>query len=462
MSAAEPCRLAPQQEHIWEYLRFLNPADPGSTYLTIAEAVRIHGAMDVAAFRSAFAMVFGRHDILRAALSSLGDSPLLVWPEDVRFEVPFDDLRGLSGAEQRSVLDKAHADLDEASFDLLTGPLVRARVFRVDTEEHVVMIACQHLVMDGWSADLFWRELFWCYRDALAQRPCTLARPMMQYRDFADAQWLRFPEGRRTGSHWADQLGGVPPPLALPTDRPRSGLRSWRYALHEFTFSDDLKTELAAASLRWRVTPFVVVLAAYHTLLFRLTGETDLTTGSVMSTRDDPRAAHMLGLCTNVVFLRARASPGWTFADLVRHLWGVTGSAYRNEAPYSSIAAELWPGFQAARPWPPQAVFQSWFQFDVPARAFDASPFRVARFTRTAKAMLTRVYEITDERQRPLWERENPTFEFDATGSAGVVQYNESLFRPETVAGMTADLQAILRAGLRRPDTAMADLPSAR
>jgi hypothetical protein len=324
------------------------------------------------------------------------------------------------------------------------------------------MIACQHLIMDGWSADLFWRELFWCYRDGLAGRPCTLARPMMQYRDFADEQWLRFPEGRRAGSPWADQLDGVPPPLALPTDRPRARLRSWRYALHEFTFSGDLKTALAEASLRWRVTPFVVVLAAYHTLLFRLTGETDLTIGSVMSTRDDPRVAHMLGLCTNVVFLRARAAPGWTFADLVRHLWDVTRCAYRNEAPYSSIAAELWPGFRDARPWPPQAIFQSWFQFDVPGRVFDTSPLRVTRFETTTKAMLNRVYEITDERQRPLWERENPTFEFEATGSAGVVQYNESLFRSETIAGMTADLQAILRAGLRRPDTPLADLSPAR
>src|SRR5439155_1498522 len=113
----------------------------------------------------------------------------------------------------------------ERLFDLTQGPLFRAALFHLGSQEHLLLLTMHHIVSDGWSIGLLLRELGILYQAYTTSQPSPLPELTLQYADFAlwQRDWLTGPVLEEQHLYWQRQLAGAPACLALPLDHPRPG-----------------------------------------------------------------------------------------------------------------------------------------------------------------------------------------------------------------------------------------------
>jgi amino acid adenylation domain-containing protein len=290
-------RLSFAQERLW----FLHQLDPSSRAYNLAFGCRLRGPLDTGVLGAAFARLVARHDVLRSVFSGAGGEPRVrTLPVD-RFAIV---------VEERPCTDRdrvARERLDEEAFvpfDLAAGPLLRARLVRFDKDDHALVIAVHHIVFDGWSLDVFWREL-------------AMADPPVLERRFADHVVAESSGVRGVAvERWQRRLAGAPFDLALPFKgpRPASGLDRGRRI--EVTLEPELDTALRALARGLGATSFTVLLAALRLLLARVTGQEESCIGTAFANRGD-RFADLIGFFVNTLALRGHVAAGDSFADLV-------------------------------------------------------------------------------------------------------------------------------------------------
>ncbi|MEV4315581.1 condensation domain-containing protein [Actinocrispum sp. NPDC049592] len=442
--------LSVPQQHMWEYLRFLNPADPGRTWMNQVLAYRVKGPFDVSRMERALNTLAGRHDALRITFTDLGPSPRLRITPELTITLSPVDLTALPADRREEAAVALAAEADTWSFDLVNGPLMHASVATVDEQDHLLVIALHHMVTDGWSGWLLRKELTALYSGrALPELPSG-------YREFATSP------GRNPGesvAYWSRRLAGAPRSLDLPTDRPRETMAGCDYAFHALTIDPALARAVVSLARRSRVSLYVVFLSAYQALLHRKTGRHDIVVGSIFAQRTDSTTTSLIGLFNNVVFFRTQVDPSATFAELVTQVSRTTRDAYAHVGPFQEIARSLYPGFDAERPWPAQNLYHAWLQFAVPPD--------VTRHPGDLELDWFR-YDLPDPVSQPLspaqhrlLAKENPSFELHANGGGGLIQYNRHLFDEKTIAGLADDLMAILAAATENPAIRIEDLPVA-
>src|SRR5262249_18622029 len=138
------------------------------------------------------------------------------------------------------------------SFDLSQGPLLRAKLLRLSDDEHILLLTLHHIVFDGWSMGVFYRELSVLYEAFSNGRASPLLDLPIQYADFAlwQRQWLQGEVLERQLSYWKKQLEGIPTVIKLPTDRPRPAVQSYKGARQSIEFSQELTQSLRTLSLK--------------------------------------------------------------------------------------------------------------------------------------------------------------------------------------------------------------------
>ncbi|MCC6811463.1 MAG: amino acid adenylation domain-containing protein, partial [Deltaproteobacteria bacterium] len=227
-------------------LLFLHQLDPESVAYHITAAMRVRGALDLEAFERALNGVVARHESLRTTFR-LTDG---VAEQVVHEKLPV-AIEKLDGAYQ------------EKPFDFLRGPLVRCAVRHTGRDEHEVYLSMHHIVSDGWSLGVLWRELSALYRD---ERLPPLA---VQYADYA--LWQReHVKLDAQEAYWKQKLSDAPAALELPTDRPRPAMMSHRGAVH--TFAIEKAGAIHALSQAEGATLYMTLLAAFDVLLSRYSG----------------------------------------------------------------------------------------------------------------------------------------------------------------------------------------------
>ncbi|SDZ35774.1 Condensation domain-containing protein [Amycolatopsis xylanica] len=446
-----PFELSAPQQYMWENLRFLNPADPGSTSMNQVLTYRITGEFDVPRMERAFNILVSRHDALRLTLTDLGVQPRQrVTP---RLIVPLSlvDLTHLPREDREPAAAAYAAEADSRPFDLVNGPLIHPSVCKLAETDHVLVFTLNHLVTDGWSAWVLRKELTALY--AGDELPALAG----SYQDFAGRPC---PNAEASVEYWTRRLEDAPPSLDLPTDRPRASMDGCDNAFHIFTIDTALAHAAAGLARRSRVSLYVLFLSAYQALLHLKTGQRDIVIGSVFAQRTDSTTIDLMGLFNNVVFFRAAIDPAATFTELLVQLSRTARDAYAHAAPFPAIARSLHSDFDAARPWPAQNLYHAWLQFDVPPIT-----------TRMLGGLFAErfQYDLTDPpaeapspAQHRLMAKENPSFELRANGTGGLIQYNSRLFDEETIIRLAQDLANILAAVTKDPDTRIADLPCGR
>ncbi|MFB9557086.1 amino acid adenylation domain-containing protein [Streptomyces roseoviridis] len=440
---ADPVRTAPLsglQRGLW-FLDRWNPRD--ATYTT-PWTYDVTGPLDLTLLQRALDGVAGRHEVLRTTFALDADGPRQHVHRTLALPLAVTDLRGLPESERAEHAERLIAERAAEPFDLSTGPLLRAEAFRLADERTTLLFAVHHIVWDGWSADLFERELAEHYAALLEHRATDLPALTLQYADWAE-------EGRHTSyeehlAHWKRTLDGAPTLLELPGDRPRPAERGRHGATEPFDLLPGTAARVRALAEQEGVTPYTVQLAAFALLMGRWTGADDLLVGTPVTTRDRPELADLLGYFVNLLPLRVRLAPGTTFRGLLADIQDGAFDAFGHlDVPFDQLVDLL--GTTRTPQHPPlvQVVFGAHGEQRAPL------PLGTATAERTVRSNGTSKFDLT-------WS----VFE-DADGGElrGEAEYSTDLFDPGTVRRLAADYAALLDAALAEPDATVLRLTSA-
>jgi len=342
LERAGPMRSAPlsfAQERLW----FLEQLQPGNTAYNLPVVMRLREPLDDAVLSRALDEIVARHESLRTTFAMAGGvpvqriAPVLHVPLEVDARPASDPL----AAAQRALEEES-----AQAFDLQRGPLLRAKLVRAFPGEAALVVAMHHIVSDGWSTEVFTRELLALYGAFAAGLPSPLEPLPIQYADFAEWQrdWLRGERLARQLEHWEEQLRGAPPLLDLPCDRPRPQTESHRGATQSFVVPPAVTEPLRALARERGATPFMVLLALFQALLARTSGMRDIVVGSPIANRSRAELEPMIGFFVNMLALRARVDDELTVRELVDQVRDVTLAAYEHQdLPFEKLVEELRP-----------------------------------------------------------------------------------------------------------------------
>ncbi|MET0622456.1 MAG: amino acid adenylation domain-containing protein, partial [Pyrinomonadaceae bacterium] len=338
-----PAPLSFAQQRLW----FLSQVGADRATYNLPVVYELLGVLNVETLERSLNEVIRRHESLRTTFTIRDGQPVQVVRPSLTVgipvvEPPAADDRDALWAELRRQSD----EYSRQPFDLERGPLVRATLLKVSAEEHYFVVALHHIIGDAWSLGILMSELSALYHAFSAGRPSPLAELPIQYADFAawQREWMQGEVMRRQLDYWKEKLGDLPPALRLPTDHPRPSVLTHRGGALCLPMSGRLTGELNDLCRREGVTLFMALLAAFDVLLYRYTGQTDLSVGTPISGRSRPEAEGLIGLFVNTIVLRADLSGDPTFRELLGRVREMMLEAHAHQdVPFEKLVGELRP-----------------------------------------------------------------------------------------------------------------------
>ncbi|MBV9788317.1 MAG: amino acid adenylation domain-containing protein, partial [Chloroflexi bacterium] len=432
--------LSSAQQQFW----FLDRLDPGSTVYSVPVAVQLSGALDVAALTASLDEIVRRHESLRTTIVVVDGQPMQAVSQPRSIGLPLVSLADLPPKEQTEQLERKITEEIQQPFDLEQGPLIRATLFQIAPDEHVLLVLLHHIICDGWSLGVLVRELAACYAAALHQQQAALPPLPIQYADYAvwQQQWMGSAEAEQQLAYWREQLADAPPLLELPSDGPRPAVPSRRGTHHAFRLPATLTQALHDLSRREGVTLFQTLLAAFQVLLLRYTGQSDLLVGTPTAGRRRAELEGLIGCFVNTLALRGDLSGNPSFRELLQRARTVTLQAYAHQyLPFDRVVAEVQPErtLQAA------PLVQVFFVLqNAPLPPLELAGLTMRRLPLdpgTVQYDLTLNLEAIDGE---LWGR---------------IEYSTDLFTAATIGRMAGHLQTLLTAIVAHPEQQIAYLP---
>ncbi|HVS00258.1 MAG TPA: amino acid adenylation domain-containing protein, partial [Thermoanaerobaculia bacterium] len=325
--------LSFSQQRLW----LIDRLEPGNAAFNMPWAVRLTGDVDPALLSRIFAEIVRRHETLRTTFEERDGRPVQVIAPEWLPDLPILDLSGLPERETLAY-ELARAEAGRP-FDLGRGPLLRVALVRLDPENHVLLLTIHHIVSDGWSVGVLLREIAALYAGS------PLPELPVQYADFAvwQRRWLDGEVLEAQLDWWRRELAGASGVLDLPTDRPRAALQSREGEVVPVFLSAGLTAGVRELARRQGSTPFMVLLAAFQTLLFRLCGQEDVLVGTPVANRGRLETEGLIGYLVNTLVLRGRfAAHGLTFRELLARTRETVLAAFEHkDAPFERLVDEL-------------------------------------------------------------------------------------------------------------------------
>ncbi|MBD5633867.1 MAG: amino acid adenylation domain-containing protein, partial [Candidatus Eremiobacteraeota bacterium] len=235
------------------------------------------------------------------------------------------------------------AERARAPFDLAEEHPFRATLVRVDELEHLLLLEAHHIACDGWSLALIQRQLTTIYRATLAGVDAKLARPALQYADYAVWQRETIANAalERLLAYWRAQLGDGLEPLDLPTDFPR-GAPTFSGVRRSLEMAPDFSARLKSVALATGATPHMIVLAAFATVLHRYTGRQSVVIGSNVAARSESDLDDVVGYFNKTLPMRIDFAGDPTFEELLVRVRATCLGAYdHQEIPIEQLGLEL-------------------------------------------------------------------------------------------------------------------------
>jgi amino acid adenylation domain-containing protein len=439
-----PAPLSFAQQRLW----FLDRMVPGSPLYNIHQAVPVFMALDIAAFERSLNEIVRRHESLRTTFVEIDEEPRQVIAPSLSVPLPVVDLRFFGEAKREAEAIRIATEEARHVFDLAHGPLVRFRLLRTADSEYIFLLTCHHIVFDGWSSTILFRELSEIYEAFAAGRCVSLPELPIQYQDFAvwQSQWLRGELLERQLSYWKRQLADVPL-LQLPTDRPRPGLPSFEGSHYYVRIPADVSDAIRSLGQKEGATLFMTLLTAFKILLSRYSGQEQIVVGAPISGRNRPELRAIIGFFVNTLVMRTDLSGDPTFLEALQRVRKVALEAYGNQdAPFEKLVEQLQPERDPSR----NPFFQVTFQI----------------FNNPKPASLLRSEPLGEETEKQ-WEIQRGTATIDLAfdfyevpeGMYGVIEYSTDLFDRATIDRMAGHYQNLLRAISHNPVERLSELP---
>ncbi|HEX7505320.1 MAG TPA: amino acid adenylation domain-containing protein [Polyangia bacterium] len=426
------------QEQFW----LLDQMVPGSPAYNVVDVIDLHGDYHASELKRAFSELVSRHEALRTSFMLCDGQLMQAISPASDLDLPEFDLGAFPESRQEREWTRVVREETRRPFDLSQPSLIRATVFHLSMHEHKVLLTAHHIVVDEWSLGLIHDEVTRLYAAFSQNRSSPLSPLPAQYADFACWQRKSFGEARLADqiAYWKKELEGASAALTLPTDKPRPATPTLRGATEHFVLPKAVLDSLRALGLRAQTTLFMVLEAAFASLLYRYSGQSDILVGTPISGRTQSEMQRMVGCFLNTVVLRSQFDDAQTFRTLLRQTRERALGAFAHaELPFGHLVATLASDRDPSR----TPLFQVMFVL------FD--PDGVSRFT-----------NLSAHR-----ELETGTSKFDLTLSAsitenglgGEIEYSTDLFEAETIRRMGRHFGALLEEIARDADRSISSLP---
>jgi len=428
------------QQRLW----FLDQLVPDAPIYNIPLAYRVTGRLNVAALEQSLSEIVRRHEALRTTFTAVDGQPIQVIAPSIALTLTIIDLGEHPETEREAFAQQISTEEAQKPFNLATKPLFRGKLLRLAETEYVLLLNMHHIISDGWSFDIFFRELAELYEAFSTNKPSPLPELPIQYADFAhwQRQWLQGEVLESQLNYWKQQLGGSLPILQLPTDYPHPPVQTYPGAYRSLELPLNLTQALKTLSQQEGVTLFMTLLAAFQILLSRYSGQEDIIVGIPITGRNQVETEGLIGFFVNSLAIRTNLSGNPTFRQLLSQVREVTLGAYdHQDLPLEKLTEEIRPERDFSR----SPLFQVMF-------AFQNTP--------------SQPWELPGLIITPL-EIHNGTSKFDLTldlketseGIKGGIEYNTDLFKAETITRMLGHFQALLEGIVAKPEQCFSDLP---
>jgi amino acid adenylation domain-containing protein len=306
------------QQRLW----FLDQVLPGTTAYNLARAFRLTGSLDPEALASALQSIISRHESLRTVFVSLDDQVSQVILSTLRFDLPISDISELPAVQREQTALRKAGEEASKPFDLSKGPLLRAKLLRLSSVEHILVLVFHHIIVDGWSMNLLFHEMGELYASSVLGRQPQLPKLNLQYSDYSQWQRASVTSDYLAGEldYWKNKLQGAETVLQLPTDHPRSAADSGRGESIHFELSDETNKRLKALAQSETATLFMALLTIFQVLLGRYTLQDSILVGSPTAGRNDVDLENLIGFFVNTLVLRADLDSDSSFRQLLRQV----------------------------------------------------------------------------------------------------------------------------------------------
>ncbi|WP_122377173.1 non-ribosomal peptide synthetase, partial [Pseudomonas caricapapayae] len=420
-------------------LLFLWQLDPSSDAYKMTTGLRLQGTLNETALRRAFDYLIERHEVLRTVFHTDGDQAQQVLLHDQTVALDSIDLSGLADVELRDAeLALRVVTVTSQPFDLRTGPLLRAHLFRLAGDEHVLVVSMHHIVSDGWSMDVMIQEFVHCYQAYCEGREPALPELPLQYADYAIWQrsWLEAGEGARQLDYWRNQLGDEQPLLDAAQDFPRPHTQSYQGEHLRFDFGADLSRQLNAFARTQGVTLFMLVLAGFSLFLSRKAGQRDIRIGVPNANRGRAETEGLIGFFINTQVLRCEVEERLSYLDLLAQIRDTSfGAQAHQDVPFEQLVDQLAPERSLGH----NPLFQAKFNQNVILKqktALKLAGLEVSEYAFDKQgAHFDLALDITD----------------DGTLIHGDMAYASDLYRRSTVEGFIPEMLALFKTLLDAP-----------
>ncbi|WP_142250624.1 non-ribosomal peptide synthetase [Bradyrhizobium sp. UNPF46] len=438
-SAGSRVPLSHAQEGLW----FLEQLGLVGAAYNMPWMLQLEGALDALALEQSFGEVVRRHESLRTRFETVDGRGFQVVDEAGAFRLDTVDLSALGDDERRAETGRLMSEDGQRLFDLSAGPLFRVTLLRLTQNQHIVLVNMHHIISDAWSIGVMLAEVTALYAARVAGRVSPLESLQVQYADYAlwQRQWLRGEVQTRQLDYWKRQLADAPQALALPTDRARPQIQSFRGASRGFSLTPQLSSDLRVLARQEKATPYMVFLAAFSVLLARYSGQRDILIGSPFAGRGLPELEAMVGCFVNMLVMRTDVSDDPSFRDLLQRVKETTLSAYENQdVPLERVVEALQPHRDLSR----QPLFQvALILLNGPPAQLDLPGLRVSQ---VATEHVTTRFDLS----LTLYEA--------SSGIRGWFEYASDLFDDDTIARIAGHFENLLSAIAAGPDKHVSEL----
>jgi amino acid adenylation domain-containing protein/FkbM family methyltransferase len=426
-----PLPLSFAQQRLW----FLNQLEPGSAAYHVPILIRLTGPLNANTLEQSIREVVNRHESLRTTFKNVDERPVQVITPPGSWRLNVIDLSDHDEPEREARRCAKNEAL--LPFDLSHGPLLRATLWQIGGDEHILLLSMHHIVADGWSIGVFVSELSALYNATpLAELPC-------QYADFA--QWQRRQlSGDALAAqldYWKQQLRGPLSPIELPGRRAKSTTNDVSAATESRDFSKELSTRLQNLSRQHGVTTFMTLLATFQTLLHRYTGLDDIVIGTPVANRTRIEIESLIGFFANTLVLRGDLSGDPSFDDLLARTRTLTLEAHAHQdVPFELLVEELQPERDLNR----TPLFQIML-------VMQNTPPPVINLPGV------RVEQLALETTAPKFDL--VLFLKESDGSlSGSWEYNPARFDTETIRGLASHFETLLESAIADPHQRISQL----
>jgi len=434
----QPLPLSFAQQRLW----FFDTMNPGSTVYNIFGALSLNGEVRAEALEAALTDLIARHESLRTSYRDIEGTAFQ--QVETQVATPFEtrDLRSLTKADRQQALEQVALETANHVFDLGQAPLFKCVLVRLTDSESALLYNLHHIIADGWSMAVFVDDLWSLYRLQLDDDQKQLAPLEFHYADYAQwqRQWLAGERLAQQRQFWLDLLGEKPPTLDLATDHPRPGKTTYRGRTISFEWDGELSRAVNDFARAQGATAFMILLAAYQTLLHRYSQQNRILVGTPIANRQNEAMQRMIGFFVNTLVMQADFNPGLSFGKLVAQVKQASLAAFdHQDFPFEKLVEAIAPERDLSRNPIVQTVFafQNAHQVDVEGLAID-------RLLIDRGQSLFDLYLDMEEHNGKL---------------RGFFEFSTDLFESATIQAMIEHFQTLVRGVLAHPGRSLDSLP---